>query len=87
MNKEESINYLQERIDLVLNNEVTGAFKYLNGILFHGVPNMLLESSSIDWNNEDEVLVVKNAITKYSANEVSFDITNNGQIGTNEKEY
>lgn len=87
MNKEELNKYLLERIELTLNNEVTDALSYTNGILFHGVPSSLSESDPINWASEDEMMVVKNAITKYTANELIFKQINDGLIGTSEKEY
>ena len=87
MKKEELNKYLLERIELAMNKEVTDALSYTNGILFHGVPSSLSESDHINWASEDKMLVVKNAITKYTANELIFNQTNDGLIGVSEKEY
>ncbi len=87
VNKEEIKNYLVKRIDLVRKNEVTDKLNYLNGILFHSVPDDLFKSPPVDWKNEKQVTLLKKAFSKFSENELSFDAIPDGQIGLNETVY
>ena len=84
--KDELNIYLKQRIDSVIKKEVTDKLDYLNGLLFHAVPDNM-NKITVDWSNENQVNNVKSALTKFSKSDITFNQSTDGQIGLNEKEY
>ena len=85
MEKEEILNYIEQRIDLVRANKVTDKLNYSNGLLFHAIPNADL--APIDWSNTEQVDNVSKAFSKCIKDDISFSEIADGQIGTNKTAF
>jgi hypothetical protein len=85
LEKKEILNYIEQRIDLVISNKVTDKLNYTNGILFHAIPNTDL--TTLDWSNKEQVERISNAFSNCIKDDISFSKINEGQIGTNASAY
>ena len=81
-------DFVKSRIESVENNEINGNLNNTNGILIQFIPENLIDSSPIDWDNSQQQNLIKRAFRRLSSLETNYSDSNDQIVGyTPNNEY
>lgn len=88
MTLKEMNDFVNSRIESIENKEIDQNLFNLNGTLIQFIPENLINTSPLNWNNTNQKNLIKGAFRRLSSLETNYSDSNNGIVGyTPNNEY